>query len=230
MTPTVSTSVAWIGDGTELFIDHLDAADLAAPSLLPGWSNGHVAAHVARNADALGRLLQWARTGVETPMYASREARNSDIERDARRSSQAQLDDVHATAEALARAIGTLGERAWTVQVRGASGRPFPASQVPWMRVKEVWLHAVDIGASVDDLPADLVDEMLSDVGSSFAAKDDAPGLRLTATDSGRELVIGDGGVQVTGPARQLLAWLVGRSAGTGLACPDGLPPLPAWL
>jgi maleylpyruvate isomerase len=230
MTPTVSASVAWIGDGTELFIDHLHAADLAAPSLLPGWTNGHVAAHVARNADALGRLLQWARTGVETPMYASREARNSDIERDPHRSPQAQLDDVHATAEALARAIGTLGERAWTTQVRGASGRPFPASQVPWMRVKEVWLHAVDVGASADDLPADLVDEMLSDVGSSFAAKDDAPGLRLTVTDSGRELVIGDGGVQVTGPATQLLAWLVGRSAGTDLACADRLPSLPDWL
>lgn len=39
------------------------------PSLLPGWSRGHVLTHVARNADGLRNLLIWARTGVETPQY-----------------------------------------------------------------------------------------------------------------------------------------------------------------
>jgi maleylpyruvate isomerase len=41
------------------------------PSLLPGWSRGHVLTHLARNADSLRNLLIWARTGVETPQYAN---------------------------------------------------------------------------------------------------------------------------------------------------------------
>ena len=47
-----------------------------APSLLPGWTRGHVVTHLARNADALRNLLTWARTGIPTPMYPSRQARD----------------------------------------------------------------------------------------------------------------------------------------------------------
>jgi len=36
-------------------------------SLLAGWSRGHVLTHLARNADGLGNLLAWPRTGVRTP-------------------------------------------------------------------------------------------------------------------------------------------------------------------
>lgn len=227
MTPSVAAGVAWIGTGTELFIDHVDIADLDAPSLLPGWTKGHVAAHVARNAEAVGRLLDWARTGVETPMYASSDARNADIERDADRPGEVQVADVRATAQSLARTLGTLGERDWVASVRTAQGRRIPASDLPWMRVKEVWLHAVDIGASIDDLPADLADAMLTDVAASFDAKDGAPGLRLS-TDAGRVLIVGDGGADISGRVPDLLGWLVGRSSGHGL---DGdLPTLPAWL
>ena len=48
---------------------------MAGPSLLPGWSRGHVLTHLARNADGAVNLLTWARTGVETPQYVSQEQR-----------------------------------------------------------------------------------------------------------------------------------------------------------
>src|SRR6476660_6696260 len=54
--------------------------DVAAPSLLPGWSRGHVLAHVAGNADSHINLLTWARTGVETPQYPTGAAREAGIE------------------------------------------------------------------------------------------------------------------------------------------------------
>ena len=57
-----------------------DTADLAAASLLPGWTRGHVLAHLARNADGFVNLLTAARTGEALPMYASLEARTADIE------------------------------------------------------------------------------------------------------------------------------------------------------
>ena len=46
----------------------------AKPSGLPDWTRAHVLTHVARNADAMVNLLTWARTGVPTPAYASRDA------------------------------------------------------------------------------------------------------------------------------------------------------------
>ena len=36
----------------------LDNAGVTQPSRLPGWSRGHVLAHLARNADALVNVLQ----------------------------------------------------------------------------------------------------------------------------------------------------------------------------
>ncbi|MGW0202053.1 maleylpyruvate isomerase N-terminal domain-containing protein, partial [Nonomuraea sp. NPDC003201] len=58
----------------------LSDADLAEPSLLPGWTRGHVLAHVAQNADSHLNLLTWAKTGVKVPQYASHEARTAAIE------------------------------------------------------------------------------------------------------------------------------------------------------
>ncbi|MDP9427768.1 MAG: maleylpyruvate isomerase N-terminal domain-containing protein, partial [Actinomycetota bacterium] len=60
-------------------LGRLTDEELDRPSLLPGWGRRHVLAHVARNADALLNLLTWARTGAETPMYPSAEARDAGI-------------------------------------------------------------------------------------------------------------------------------------------------------
>ena len=155
--PALADNVRWLHDGTEFILERVDIADLSAPSLLPGWTNAHVAAHVSRNADAVGRLLTWARTGIETPMYPSPADRVAEIERDARRPDDVQRADVRLTAYEFVRAVDTLEAEAWSVQVRTARDRVIPAAEVPWMRVKEVWLHAVDIGAPISGLPADLV-------------------------------------------------------------------------
>ncbi len=79
-------------------IADLDDAAVAAPSALPGWTRGHVLTHVARNADALVNLLTWARTGVETPAYPSREARDAGIEAGAGRPLREQVEDLRARA------------------------------------------------------------------------------------------------------------------------------------
>ena len=60
--------------------DALTDAEAAGPSLLPGWTRGHVLTHLARNADALVGLVDGALTGVAAPMYPSVEARAADIE------------------------------------------------------------------------------------------------------------------------------------------------------
>ncbi len=54
-------------------------SDLRQPSLLPGWTRGHVLAHVARNADAMRNLQVGARSGEDRQAYPSAQAREADI-------------------------------------------------------------------------------------------------------------------------------------------------------
>lgn len=224
----------WVRTGTDFFLRHLDRlsdANLALPSRLPGWSRAHVAGHVARNADALSRLVHWAHTGVETPMYASPEQRREEIERSAGMPPRALREDVRVTARRLDEAMRTLDH--WDAQVRSAKGRLIPAAEIPWMRVREVWLHTIDLdtGASASDLPAEVVDSLLDDVTGGFAGRDDLPAITLTATDRSRTWQVpGDEPVPVSGPAAALAAWLIGRDNGHSLQLHGAPPKLPPWL
>ena len=80
----------------------LTDAQAREPSRLPGWSRGHVLTHIARNADGLGNLLVWARTGVETPQYPSVQAREDGIEAGARRPAAELAADVTRSATGFA--------------------------------------------------------------------------------------------------------------------------------
>jgi len=136
---------------------------------------------------------------------------------------------VRATAAALDLAIATTDNETWTVPIR-STRRAITAGEVPWMRVKEVWLHAVDLGAPSERIPSDVATALIDDIVGSFSDRDDAPPVRLIDTESGRAVEIGHGGPTVSGAACDLAVWLAGRSTGDGLQCPDHLPVLPAWL
>lgn len=220
----VLSTTIWMRQGESFFLKHLDRLDdpeLLAPSRLPGWNRAHVVAHVARNADALVRLLGWARTGVETPMYADPAQRTADISRGAEQPPKALRSDARTAATALDAAAAALPQPAWRAEVRTASGRVVPASEVLWMRVREVWLHAVDLGRAeeVIDLPPDLVEALLDDVTGAFDVRGDTPALDLRASDSEWSWMVHADlpGRVITGPAAELLAWLTGRSSGTCL-------------
>jgi hypothetical protein len=51
-------------------VDRMSPEAVQGPSLMPGWTRGHVLTHVARNADAITNLVLAARTGDGRPMYA----------------------------------------------------------------------------------------------------------------------------------------------------------------
>jgi maleylpyruvate isomerase len=201
--------------------------ELGAPSALPSWTRAHVVAHLARNADALVNLLTWARTGVETPMYPSRAARDAGIEATAALS-PAQLRADHAAACArFADAVEAMPASAWTATLHNAQGRAMPAADVPWMRAKEVWVHGVDLAAGLtfDDLPADFCTALVDDVLALFAARDQALDARIVAADV--DCAWGSGAPAVTGPVTAVAAWLT-RSDAAGLTGP--VPQAPAWL
>jgi len=206
--------------------------DLTDHSSLPGWSWGHLLTHLARNADALGNLLSWARTGVETPMYRSKQQRDDDINVGATRPGGVLLSDVADSAARLWSAAELLAPSDWDSDVVTAQGRTIPAAQVPWLRLREVAIHHVDLGASFEDLPRELAAALLDDVMTSLRTKPGWPSLRIEPTDGGHAATIGDGPTaQVKGTGAQLLGWLTGRCEGSELIrSSDALPPLPAWL
>ena len=85
-------------------LDDLSDAQVAGPSLLPGWTRGHVLTHLARNAEGGIRLLGWARTGVPSYEYESLAARAAAIEAGADRPAATLIQDVRQTADAFAAA------------------------------------------------------------------------------------------------------------------------------
>lgn len=232
-------TLAWMREGTAFFshaVDALSDEELRQSSALAGWTRAHVIAHMARNAEALTRLATWARTGVETPMYSSREQRSDDIESSSGAPTSTLRAELVTTAATLDDALTALDGTTWNTVLRSAQGRPMPALEVPWMRTREVWLHTVDLGtgATVAELPAGVVDELIADATRMLSPKDGCPAVTLEATDRDRTWSLGPDAepVRVRGTAADLLAWLIGRTGPVGLTAVGAaaVPVPPPWL
>lgn len=227
----ISVTLPWMRQGTKRFlavVSSLSDGEFRAASRLPGWSKAHVVGHVARNAEALTRLATWARTGVETPMYADRDQRAAEIEESAAAPPPELRESVVDTAQRLDAELGRLGAAQWAAPVRSALGRRIPAAEVPWMRIREVWLHAVDLGDDtlLSEIPDGVADLLLDDVCAGLSTKDGCPDVVVAPADRDAEWRLGTGKARAVarGSAAELVGWVTGR-----LPRPD-LPPLPVWL
>jgi maleylpyruvate isomerase len=212
------------------------------PSLLPGWSRRHLIAHVGFNARAVARLVEWARTGVENPMYLSDTQRAEEIEFGATLPVEALRNLAAHAAVHLDVEWRDLPEAAWSHQVRTAQGRLVPASETVWIRTREVWIHAVDLrtGASVRDFPPELHDLLLEDLIRVWTRKGAGAeqGIVLEPMDRDATVELAATGAAeartplvVRGTAADLVAWGIGRSH-RGVVTPDGATPprAPQWL
>ena len=175
------TARQWMDDGTALVLERLAVltdAQLDEPTALPGWTRKHVVAHLHFNALGLQRLVAWAATGVETPMYPSAQARAEQIE-DGTHLPAAQLRSAIATSAAdLAAALDALDPAASAAIVVTNSGRRLPAAEIPWMRAREVWIHGVDLGvATFDDMPTEFLVALVTETAGRRAESGEGPGL-----------------------------------------------------
>jgi maleylpyruvate isomerase len=226
--PPVGALLEWVHDGQSLLekaISGLAPDAVPAPSTLPGWTRGHLLTHLARNADALVNLLIWARTGTRTPMYSSPEQRAADIEAGAGRGLAEQADDLRASARRFTAAAAALPADRWSATVASAQGREIPASEVPWLRVREVWIHLVDldVGYRMGVLPPELALTLVRDVAAWLTAKTGQPvEPRVDGVLFGQVLV--------TGAPNRLAGWLTGRDSPDGLRADGEMPKLPRWL
>ncbi|WP_426363318.1 maleylpyruvate isomerase family mycothiol-dependent enzyme [Streptomyces sp. E-08] len=200
-----------------------DNAATAEPSRLPGWTRGHVLAHVARNADALVNVLQGR------PMYADAATRDADIERDAGRPLDVHLADLRESGDRFQAAGAEPADWSRTVELR--NGVTDSASRIPFRRWVEVALHHVDLGVGyeLEDLPEEFVLREIDFLAERFKGLESVPATTLRASDGQGWTTGGTSGeVVVTGPAPELLGWLAGRRDGSALKTEGGpLPELP---
>lgn len=197
------------------------------PSLLPGWTVGHVLTHIARNADGLINLLTWAATGVRTPMYGPGDAREADIEAGAHRSAAELLKDVAESNERMVGALSRMPADRWGEIVEWRGGVRKPAGVIQSARLTEVEVHHADLGLEYGfgDIPRDFRLRLLADAAADLPA-----GIVLYAEDTGGSYPDGrSGDTVVRGSSGDLLGWAAGRTRGDGLTCPGGLPDVPEW-
>jgi maleylpyruvate isomerase len=164
------------------------------PSMLPGWSVGHVLTHLARNADSVVRRLAGAAEGRVVDQYAGgAEGRRHDIEEGAGRSAQELVADVLRTNGEVEAAAASFPADGWDRLTRSVGGDEQPARAVVFSRWREVEVHHVDLGLGYRprDWPDDLVELWLPQARGRFLA---------------------------TADQRDLLAWLVGRGSAPRLA------------
>ncbi len=219
------------------------------PSLLPGWSRGHVLSHLARNADGQARMLDGARFGEIRDQYPGGDkAREEDIRKGAERPAAEIVRDLTVAQAELERVWQALDRDAWHRPTRARAGTR-PALASVWARWRECEIHHVDLnlGYQPADWPGPFVDTMLPRVASGLSRRlatgapvlligsDGPAGLPSSAvTRQG-----GPGGkeaepVTVTGTRRELLAWLLGRTTAAPVQAarggrPVSLPTLTPW-
>ncbi|MDF2991493.1 MAG: maleylpyruvate isomerase [Microbacterium sp.] len=149
-------------------VNELRDEEFAAPSLVPGWSRAHVVAHVGYHARAIARLIEATAAGRQVPMYESPGQHANEVDFGATLPVEALRNLVAHAAVHLNVEWRDLPESAWSSAVLLADGSSVPASATAWLRAREVWLRALDLGngAHLRDLPAEVRGRAASDLPS----------------------------------------------------------------
>ncbi|MEU0738726.1 maleylpyruvate isomerase family mycothiol-dependent enzyme [Streptomyces sp. NPDC006134] len=172
--------LAPIAASTDRFVatvTSLTDAQVQGGTRVPPWTRGHVITHVARAADSLCRLPTWARTGVETPQYASMDARAAEIEAGAGRRVADLVADALGTAARFEEAVRTLPPAAWHAEVRMRTGELRTPATLVSTRLRELEIHHADLDAGYGfrDIPADAARWIIDDIAEALARRPDTP-------------------------------------------------------
>ena len=224
---------------TELLLDHATRlGDVRAPSLCEGWSRAHVLSHLARNAEAILRLTEWALDGRPREMYpGGTTARDAEIEEGALRAGPATaddqrpagvfVDDLSDTAAALGPRLAELTGPLAVDEVEMRGGLMVPPRVLPFLRLRELVYHHVDLddGFTFADVETELVHRFIDDAMSRLRLGSHPPDLDLQ-TEEGDRWQVGGATVPVRGSRAGVLLWLA-RRLETGVRAEGGLPELP---
>ena len=214
-------------------VDRLTGDDWEAPSLLPGWSRAHVAAHLALNGEGLAGVLRGEVEHESVPMYESQDARDDDIEKLAGSDRAEIRERLLASTVTFPEALQAVPPDVWEGRFERTRGGPtLPLRAAPLMRVREIEIHHVDldVGYSPDDWPPLFAEELVD--GMLKRQQPDSAFL-VRPLDTDRTWEVGEPGddpVIVTGPVAHVAWWLTGRTPSEQVSCSRGeLPRIGGW-
>jgi maleylpyruvate isomerase len=206
-------------------IDRLSDDDVRRPSLLEGWTVGHVLTHLARNADSHTRIVQAAQRGELVPQYAGGpEQRARDIEAGWRRPAADIADDVKAAQRGLEAAWASTDAETWATGCGLRRQGPTTLADLVFYRWQEVEVHLADLGLvdrggpTWDGLSDGYVDlEWVNTINALLPRMPASDTLLLVPGDRPSRAV-GSGPERriVRATTRQLLRWLLGRGGEPG--------------
>lgn len=150
--------------------------DFGAPSLLPGWSIGHVLTHLARNAEAMCLRIEAATRGELIEQYPDGAAgREAAIVAGAGRPAGEISEDLLGWTDRLDDVFHSLPAGVWERPVRTVAGGEHPVSLLPFRRWREVELHVVDLdlGYTQQDWSPEFVERVLPRLLGQLQARAD---------------------------------------------------------
>ncbi|QIK76634.1 maleylpyruvate isomerase family mycothiol-dependent enzyme [Nocardioides piscis] len=212
-------------------VEALEDATFTRPSLLPGWSVGHVLAHLALNAEALAGALAGIASGAGTPMYESQDRRDRDIADLGAAAPAVIRDRVIETVTLFDDQVASLPPDRWaTTFSRTPGGQVIRARSTVLMRLREVDIHHADLGLAYTH--ADWSPQFSSSLIDYAGHRVWSAPFHVHADDLDQDWDLGEGKPEVTvrGPSHELGWWLTGRGDGAGLVSDSGvLPTIEPW-
>ena len=211
----------------------LTEQDVEAPSELPGWTRGHVLAHVTGIANAMARQLEFAARGESIELYdGGFEGRTRAIEMAAGHTLAEHRADLDAALERALRAFAGLDEAGWRVPISYRGGVVFDGGLALW---RELVIHATDLGTGrgPETWSRPFCEQLFE-----FLAARVPDGNRYVLQPLGLPPVTIGGGrssTVISGMLTDIAAWLAGRTPTLGslraTAAADGvdLPELLPW-
>ena len=128
-------------------IDGITEGQARGPSLLPGWTIGHVLTNLARNADSVVRRAEAAaRSEVVDQYEGGAEGRAADIEAGAGRPIGELVADVRDSSARVETALDAYPADGWGRTIRNVRGPDLTMAHLPFARWREIETHLVDLG------------------------------------------------------------------------------------
>jgi maleylpyruvate isomerase len=215
--------------------------DVKAPSALPGWTRGHVLAHLAGIANAMARQLEYAARGETVELYdGGMDGRNRAIDMAAGHDAATHQADVAAAVARALHAFDTLpgvkdsaaNRTGWWAPIAYRGGVVLDGGLALW---RELTIHNADLltGRGPETWSREFCEHLFT-----FLEPRVRPGDRLVLQPLGLPPVaLGSGhrSIVINGMLTDIAAWLAGREPTLGSlrasADADGtdLPDLLPW-
>lgn len=195
-------------------LNGLGDADVVVPTALPGWTRGHVLAHIAHVSNAVARQVEYALRGEKIEFYdGGQGGRTQAIEMNAGHTAAEHSAYISTALTRALMVLSSLDESQWTLPVSYRNGDVRGVALAYW---RELVIHLADLqlGRGPETWSKEFCLYLIEFLSVRVPA-----GLRLKLLPLGlAPMTIGAGtqAVSVSGMLTDIVAWLSGRTPTMG--------------